>query len=396
MSVVIKLCLFLFFAVICEAQIKKEMMMPVPSLVKAAGYPIEKHRATTEDGYVLQLHRIPAGRRSVRRTGDPSSKGKKAILILSGLLGSSSDFVIMGPNRSLAYLLADAGYDVWLGNLRGTIYSAHKNLTRDEAKFWDYSFHEHGKYDMPALIDRVVNITGLDKIMCLCYSMGTTSTFTMLSQKPEYNDKIVAFVALAPAVYLNNMGQMADLLLNTLELPKMFRARGVLCLEPWMVQALVASLCDLKNPHSDLCTNVIYTVVGDDYEQNDLEIMPVVMNRFQPASYGQLEHFGKIAIQGEFTTWGSGLSDPGTPYNLNNVKIPVSIFYGENDKLTEKSQVMRLAKKLKSMGVLEDVQPVNWPKFNHLDFVFAKDVRDILNKPLIKHIDKLYNKYNTS
>lgn len=71
-----------------------------PRLIQAAGYPVEKHRATTADGYVLQMHRIPAGRRSARRSNS-GGKGKKAVLMVHGLLGSSGDFIIMGPNRSL-------------------------------------------------------------------------------------------------------------------------------------------------------------------------------------------------------------------------------------------------------------------------------------------------------
>lgn len=71
-----------------------------PKLITAAGYPSEKHRVLTEDGYSLQMHRIPAGRRTARRS-EPSAKGKKAVLVMHGLLGSSGDFVIMGPGRSL-------------------------------------------------------------------------------------------------------------------------------------------------------------------------------------------------------------------------------------------------------------------------------------------------------
>lgn len=57
-------------------------------------------------------------------------------------------------------------------------------------------------------------------------------------------------------------------------------------------------------------------------------------------------------------------------------------------------QIMRLAEQLNATGALEDIRPgCSWPKFNHLDFVFAKDVGTLLNKPLIKHINMLYNKY---
>lgn len=89
------------------------------------------------------------------------------------------------------------------------------------------SFHEHGKYDVPAMLDRVLNITGLTKIMCVGYSMGTTSYFTMLALRPEYNQKMISFVALAPAVYLDNVRQAASLLLNTIDVPVSI---GTICL----------------------------------------------------------------------------------------------------------------------------------------------------------------------
>lgn len=58
---------------------------------------------------------------------------------------------------------------------------------------------------------------------------------------------------------------------------------------------------------------------------------------------------------------------------------------------------MRLADNLKKIGMLELIRPgCSWPKFNHLDFVFAKDVGELLNKSLIKHVRRLYNKYGSN
>ncbi|KAI5636946.1 alpha/beta hydrolase fold domain-containing protein [Phthorimaea operculella] len=446
---VLVLCTIYITSTAAGNVLKKDMFAPVPQIISSYGYPSERHRAHTEDGYVLQLHRIPAGRRSIRRSGEPRAKGKKAVLLVSGLLGSSGDFVIMGPDRSLSFILADAGYDVWVGNLRGDMYTAHKNLTRRDPAFWDYSFHEHGKYDLPAMIDRILNITGLPKLLYIGYSMGTTSFFTMMSQRPEYNEKIVAFVALAPAVYLDNIKETAHFLLNELRITETFRKQGILALtvnqqlmewitgsvcnakapqydmcmrmtymivgedyeqNDWstlrkqgilaltvnqqLMEWITGSVCNAKAPQYDMCMRMTYMIVGEDYEQNDWDMSQIIMARFQPASWRQLEHFGKIAITGVFTSWEDGLNGAVKPYNLSNVKVPVTLLYGENDQLTTKDNILKLAAQLNSTGVLESVRPgCSWPKFNHLDFAFAKDIGTLLNKPLVKHINYLYSKY---
>jgi predicted alpha/beta hydrolase len=49
------------------------------------------------------------------------------------------------------------GFDVWLGNNRGTTMSRkHSTLNPDkDRKFWEFSFPELGDFDMPAQIDFV-------------------------------------------------------------------------------------------------------------------------------------------------------------------------------------------------------------------------------------------------
>lgn len=60
------------------------------------------------------------------------------VFLQHGLASTSANFLGKGKD-SLAFLLADAGYDVWLGNFRGTEYSeGHVNLTVADKRYWDH------------------------------------------------------------------------------------------------------------------------------------------------------------------------------------------------------------------------------------------------------------------
>lgn len=49
------------------------------------------------------------------------------------------------------------------------------------------------------------------------------------------------------------------------------RARGVhsLTLRPDIVNAVVGSVCNVREREQNMCMSLIYTIVGEDYEQND-------------------------------------------------------------------------------------------------------------------------------
>lgn len=108
-------------------------------------------------------------------------------------------------------MLADNDFDVWLINTRGNTYSTNHTSYKpfgsffDRNRFWEFSWHEIGIYDLPATIDYILRQTRQSTLQYVGHSQGATAFFVMLSEKPEYNDKIDMMQALAPAVFMSHV-----------------------------------------------------------------------------------------------------------------------------------------------------------------------------------------------
>lgn len=153
----------------------------------------------TKNGYKLAIHRIPNGRNC------PNEPGKIPVLLVHGLFCSSDNFLITGPEKGLAFVLADNCYDVWMPNARGNKYSkSHVTLSCSDPKFWDFSWHELGVDDIPCVIDYVLKHTGQCKLFYIAHSQSATVFFTFNIFNQNYADKICAMFAFSPVAFLCN------------------------------------------------------------------------------------------------------------------------------------------------------------------------------------------------
>uniref|UniRef100_A0A670IB44 Partial AB-hydrolase lipase domain-containing protein n=1 Tax=Podarcis muralis TaxID=64176 RepID=A0A670IB44_PODMU len=175
--------MWLFVAVVCLMQqtteseeflrkrhLNPQEFMTTNEIIQYWGYPSEEYEILTEDGYYLQINRIPYGMHSSGKTGP-----RPVVLLVHGILLESRCWIANLPNNSLGFFLADAGYDVWMINARGTSWSRrHKTLSIDQEEFWDFSIHEIAIYDIPATINFILQKTKQEGLYVISQSQGGT------------------------------------------------------------------------------------------------------------------------------------------------------------------------------------------------------------------------------
>ena len=93
-----------------------------------------------------------------------------------GLLDAANDWISNDIDKAPAFIMAKAGYDVWLGNNRGnfnspdTSPSAGFTSKSDPEKYYNYSFQKLGEYDLPAQTNLALQMTGQPNLTYIGHS----------------------------------------------------------------------------------------------------------------------------------------------------------------------------------------------------------------------------------
>ncbi|EDW12727.1 lipase 1 [Drosophila mojavensis] len=357
------------------ASVLEEAELSTLQLLARHNYPGELHAVTTEDNYVLQVHRI-------------ARPGAKPVLLMHGLLDSSATWIMMGPHSGLGYFLYDAGYDVWLANARGNRYSrGHVELNPNTDKaYWSFSWHEIGYYDLPALIDAVLAKTGFQKLSYFGHSQGTTSFFVMASTRPEYNAKIHVMSALAPVAYMGNVESPLVALGH-----RLLRAVG----EGQELLPHALNGCLLSERTLQTCLYYMWKLLGKNPAEFNETMIPVIMHHVPAgASSSQFLHYLQLHKSDRFCSYDHGEKEnqriygqaQPPEYPLEKVTAPVALYYTQNDYLTAVKDVKRLIERLPK--VVED-HLYEYMKWNHIDMVWGISARRMA-QPRMLEILQIY------
>ncbi|KAH7938753.1 gastric triacylglycerol lipase [Rhipicephalus sanguineus] len=366
----------------------------IEQLIRSKGYPFERHNAITSDGYIIEMHRIPHGLEDCK---EPCHR--QPILLMSGLLGDSSNFVLDFPKQSIGYVLADNKYDVWMGNVRGNTYGKrHRKYNKRSKRFWNFSFHEHSKYDLPAQIEYILKKTGRKDLLYLGVSQGTLLFFTMMSERPQYNEKVKAFAGLAPFNKLSHMNvdSLAMLMPFADQGLRMAYALGTYEIMPRgfpLLLPLARSFCALP-------TRAICSLLGDEFgnlgsKYMNMSRIPVYLCHVPAGtSLKNIVHYSQLVKSKKATKFDYGPLDnkiyygqeEPPEYQISNVMTDVGLFWSRGDQIVPPANVREL---------IEDLGPwvkknhfIDDPYYTHVHFAMALNNPTKLYKDLLQFLDK--------
>ncbi|CAG9826769.1 unnamed protein product [Diabrotica balteata] len=375
-----------------NVKVHSDIGMTIYDFLRRYNYHYENHWISTEDGYKLLLHRIPYG----QNQSVSDKKPRPVVLLMHGLGSSSINWIIKGPNDGLGLALADHGYDVWLGNTRGNLWSRnHKRLNPDiDAEFWDFSFELTGRYDVAAKIDYILKTTGQEKLFYIGHSQGTSQFFALTSLRPEYNDKVALMTALAPIAYLEHLSSpilrlLADNMSLLQTLINLFNMHELS--QSQLTNLLIGLVCAKESPLQEICATFTYLTSGFDRQQFDKSFLPLYLSHVGVGmSINMLLHFGQEIESHHFRRYDYGreknlkLYHTAAPpdFNLSAIIAPVALYYAENDFLSSVKDVEKLKGKLPNVNKTRLIENRRW---NHIDFIVANDVHDVINKDIIAH-----------
>ncbi|XP_020173308.1 triacylglycerol lipase 2 [Aegilops tauschii subsp. strangulata] len=357
------------------------------------GYPCEEHTVTTVDGYILSLQRIPRGRRASGGGG-----AGQPVLLQHGVLTDGMTWLLSSPEESLAYILADSGFDVWVANNRGTRWSSrHVSLDSSSRRYWDWSWDDLVVNDMPSLVDYIYSHTE-QKPHFLGHSMGTLVALAAFSEGRTV-DKLKSAALLTPVAYLSHMTTPLGILLAKAFVGELITILGVAEFNPVTpaVASLFKELC--RHPGTN-CYDLLTDFTGKNYCLNSSAVDVFLQYEPQPTSTKTMVHLAQTFRDGVLSKYdyvwpGVNVEKYGQPdppaYNMSNIPagFPLFLSYGGRDELADPGDVGRL------LGDLRGHDPGRLTvqyleQFAHADFVIGTCAKDYV----YNHVVSFFNRFN--
>ncbi|CAJ0940269.1 unnamed protein product [Ranitomeya imitator] len=329
----------------------------------------QKNRVS--QNHIANKHSLQIKKQGASEALDRFKAGPKPVVFLQhGLLADGSNWVTNMANNSLGFILADAGYDVWMGNSRGNTWSRkHKTLTPDEEEFWAFSYDEMATLDLPAVINFILQKTGQEQIYYIGHSQGTTIGFIAFSSLPQLAKKVKMFFGLAPVATI----KFSSSPLAKLSIVPEFVIKDLFGKKEFLPQTEL-----IKWLATHFCTHESRVNVYSTHCPSGTSVQNII-HWAQAVKSGELKSFD-YGIKGNILHYNQTVPPF---YTVKDMKIPTALWSGGSDWLADRKDMALLLTQVSNLVHHKEI-----PDWEHLDFIWGLDAPERMYNEIIQLLKK--------
>ena len=317
-------------------------------------YPVETHYITTDDGYILTFYRIQKKNTTIRRLG------LTPIYLQHGLTDSSDTWIVNDEDKAPGLILANKGFDVWIGNSRGNKHSRnHTTLNPDKDKeFWMFTFQHMADYDLPAAF-RYISGQTQQKINYIGHSQGTMIMHIALAKNnPIVEGLLDKYFGFGPVAFCDHQTSRLMTLLDHSPLLQWYESHKIYEFLPsldWFETTAGVVFCAA---FEEFCSDLIKNICDADPTLDNADRFDVIFGH-EPSGTSVLNmaHWKQLVDSGKWGAFDYGSAaenrahygqDKPPAYDPSNIfaysekiRVPLRWFAGNEDELADKTDVNR-------------------------------------------------------
>lgn len=393
---------------------------------------------TADDGFITQIIRI------INPLVDRANLRKPPVLLHHGasldvtcyLIASSkqhhpekyprtaADGPITSSNRSLGFVLANNGYDVFLISTRlsNQFNMGHtkdaagvnnipngnntgKNMTAGEtANEYERSpfLYQTGQDDVVShelgpQITLVLNVTGSQEFSMLSYSLSTTTTIAFLALHPDYAKRARVYMQMAPPIAATHFTAFDKLYFE--DICPLLPTRGVGFTPTYIETPVVRQFIIESSANTAFKYSVIYEILVQLFGPSPLFNTNLERNSlahiFMPVSFKTIQQYCQNSVARAFRKFDYGpvanLQIYGTPepptYNISRIEVQnYVIISGSTDGLADPATVNRVAATVSSPT---PVRRIIGDMYNHYDLIAGTKVDEQIVLPILAEFNRV-------
>lgn len=397
-------------------------------LIEQAGFKHRTHFVEADDGYITQMIRI------INPLADRKRLRQPPVAMFHGGTLDTGQYIIQSTrqhhperwprvqgqihtswNRSLGFMLANNGYDVWLVGSRGCnranqghkfvkgykpLYTYDLNASPDwvtkqlelSFTYWsNHTFDDIIDKEIPRQLERIMLLTGSPKVSVVALSNSSPSTMAVLASKPKLAKKVHNYVAIAPLLSAKNSNRALRVFFETIgtKLPDQF---GNLVMELILSRPIRDAILALNQ--SPLLRysliKIITNIAFGSSPRFQTLIEPNALNHIlNPFGFRSIKHISQVLLAGKIQKFDFGPIENQLRYGsifppaYDMSKMTCAnwmIVTAEHDQLSTYEDVQKLA----TTTPKRPYRHLYWKNANHVDLVMGADIDTRVNLPILE------------